>query len=750
MSSKSAEPADIAAVEDPYLTWARGAGHRYLARRDAFDPASGSILIAGEIRSGSTLAQAQAAVTDAGGVLAVRPAHAKRGAFSGELARPTETVCGALLRHAAFVLAEPGMSPACAAPRQAPAAAPAVARKPKKCPQSVVVGVIDGLCGFANERFDAGSSSALDYFWDQGADPGADGRWTRPSEFGYGRQLGPAQLNQMVKDVRAAGGSRVQRAAAERALYGALGHGMPADADWSHGTHVLDTVVSDFADGGAGAPPVSRPGLVYVQLPEVALRDTSGRWCAAYVLDAIAYVLSHAKRDAQVVINLSLGAFAGPHDGSSPLERAIDAIVAGHPDDRLTVVVAAGNAQKVFDDGTGEPRVCHARFTLEAAGGPQLAASRRSRVLVWDIDVPDATESFMELWVPELAQGACAVDVTLQHQTLAGFGTGVVGPGEVGAIPSGKEAMAMVVNATGPGRVPNGDGGMVLIALGHTRDDGGPAAPAGRWTVKVTNRCDRPITVDAWIERRDMPGELAGFRPQYGFADEPVSGATAGAFGTLANGRRTVVVGALDQEQDRQTSQYRYRISEYSASGVQSSPGDCNPRAAFRRQPDVYGVGKRNAGGYLSGSAKELAGTSVAAAQVSAAIACVLAQRASGSARAAGNILDDLQVFARKRQAGPVQAPGGSAGSRASGLGDLLILPPRTEQADGADSASTGAPPQGPGPAARVPMSLKAAGRINGLAVPPPIRTRAGARPRKAGPLMPPGDEAAGGAHPLN
>jgi len=191
--------------------------------------------------------------------------------------------------------------------------------------------------------------------------------------------------------------------------------------------------------------------------------------------------------------------------------------------------------------------------------------------------------------------------------------------------------------------VPNGSGGMVLVALGHTREaQGSPPAPSGQWTVSVTNTCEWPLTIDAWIERRDIPGELRGSRPQYGFVRDGSLTSGQGGLGTLANGRRTIVVGALDPKKfDKDPD----RVSDYSSNGLDCTPGDCNPRGVRRLRPDVYCTGERLASGFFSGSSRSLAGTSIAAAQVTAAIAA-----AQGNSSGNINALDALAKQANSSQ----------------------------------------------------------------------------------------------------
>ena len=182
-----------------------------------------------------------------------------------------------------------------------------------------------------------------------------------------------------------------------------------------------------------------------------------------------------------------------------------------------------------------------------------------------------------------------------------------------------------MVNATGAVAVPNGQCGMALIAVGHTRGTGSAAAPAGRWLITITNPGKDVAAIDAWIERRDVPGELAGYRPQYGFVDAKPSVFTEqSTLGSLANGKASIVVGALELN-----AAGAYQVADYSSRGPSlASAGTVGARARPRPGPDVFAGGRRVAAGFFSGTTKELTGTSVAAAHVTGAIASALAHPA--------------------------------------------------------------------------------------------------------------------------
>jgi Subtilase family len=619
---------------DPYLSWAGLTGYEYLLHgkmgpiRFVLKPRDGHKCA--DIRrlksEGHSKPGKKKVIIERGDAAAYKTAT---GHFVASICDPRSEDLDTLLKLTEFVLAEPGMR-AFDAHRDQTVKPSAPDTKPDtgnsaELKTDLVIGVIDGRCGFANSRFCVSSTesqlkSRIDFFWDQTNNPTGD--WKPAHRFRYGRVLTRDALDRSFGEYFSAERVRAYgtRADAEKALYRALQHDLPADADWSHGTHVLDTILSDYFGHEAVSNEAedTKTGVIYVQLPDEALRDTSARWAASYVLDAIHYILARAHKSANVVVNLSLGAFAGPHDGSSMLERAIDRLIDDHKG-RLAVVVAAGNAGRVVDDGTGQPVACHARVTLGSADGPD---NFKSQHLDWLVDSADRTESFMELWIPELEIDGerASVEVSLQRVDAAtGKEAGpkvVAQPGQCRSKPNKTPAGMAVINATGRFKVPNGRGGMVLVALGHTCGmDGGGASP-GRWRVTVTNRSPWPITVDAWIERRDVPGDLAGYRPQYGFFPGTCGTTAKGTLGSLANGRNTIVVGAVEVGStiDHHTG------SDYSSLGVAGIFGDCNVKSVLRRGPDLLCEGEITAAGFLSGSEKTLAGTSMAAAQVTAAI----------------------------------------------------------------------------------------------------------------------------------
>ena len=270
---------------DPYLVWAERTGYRYLVHGR-----SSPVRLAGRLRENRSLDQAKESVRAVGSDFDAC-AILDTPFFTATLTPVSREACDALLHCASFVLAEPGMraldlpEPSNALASAATSAASPTAQPTAPLEQAVVIGVIDGRGGFANEAFCSGSESRLDRFWDQGAAPPTSPAeesawWSVPTSPHYGRVLDRSALDAIARRTSVAT-KTLQRVEIERAAYRNLGHRPPQDADWSHGTHVLDTVLDELSGDRM------RPGVIYVQLPDAALRDTSARWTAAYVLDAI-------------------------------------------------------------------------------------------------------------------------------------------------------------------------------------------------------------------------------------------------------------------------------------------------------------------------------------------------------------------------------------------------------------------------------------------------------------------------------
>ena len=207
-----------------------------------------------------------------------------------------------------------------------------------------VIAVIDYGCPFAHSSFRTGIASRVRYVWFQDAfalgtqmsslpvvhelDPPIPPAGSSVRRlFPYGRELRPNKIDALLA-------KHLPTAAGEAGCYEEIGYDLMR-AESSHGGHILDIA--------AGWPNPLKPEenardragdakIIFVQFPRAAVGDSSGAAMSVYLLDALRYIDSRVTAEANVSINLSYGTHAGPHDGSSMLERAVDDFMATRSD----------------------------------------------------------------------------------------------------------------------------------------------------------------------------------------------------------------------------------------------------------------------------------------------------------------------------------------------------------------------------------------------------------------------------------
>jgi subtilisin family serine protease len=354
--------------------------------------------------------------------------------------------------------------------------------------KGVVVGVIDWGCDFAHANFrrpDGGTR--LLCLWDQRRGP----HESSPPAFGYGRLF--------------------DRTAIDAALmtadpYAALGYD-PFEIDpagiGTHGTHVLDIAA------GNGSAPGSVPGtapeadLLFVHLKGQDTLDTDTMGDSVSLLEAMRFAID-AAGSGPVVLNMSMGRHGGPHDGSTPVEQAIDEILTESPG--RAIVMSTGN---YFD-----ARV-HSAWRVTQG---------ETADLTWLVRPRNDETAELEVWYS--GRDRLAFELIDPHG-------GHIGPlllGEdlvVGAEP-------VLVSAYHRAHDPNnGDHHLAVFVW--------PEAPIGRWTVRMTGETVEDGRVDAWIERDDATSQ-SRFP-----AEQAVRQITTN---TICNGHLPIVVGAYGFGQD--------------------------------------------------------------------------------------------------------------------------------------------------------------------------------------------------------
>lgn len=345
-----------------------------------------------------------------------------------------------------------------------------------------VVGIIDDSIGFLNRRFRrADGSTRFDALWIMhndtlAGDPGP----CLPST------ISGIKLNRAHIDLRLASGR------SEEALYRQVNNGLygPATRHGTafhagHGTHVLD-----MAAGAEPGDPMSNVPIIGVQLPPSSIGETSGAALNPDIMRGLDWIITRALQMPgrfPLVINLSLGALAGPQDGTSVIENWIRSEIrryhfysGGAP---IRIVIAYGNAHK-------------ARLIANAPLDPGAEVQ-----LDWHILPDDATKSVLELRTARGQSGQLTLDLVAPD---GGVPLSLVQwpvPGVVLQYMTPLGVAADVEAAT------EAQFDLVSIAVAPTtRADPRPLACSGIWKLTLRNTGATPATVLLKVQRDDTPG----------------------------------------------------------------------------------------------------------------------------------------------------------------------------------------------------------------------------------------------------
>lgn len=504
--------------------------------------------------------------------------------------------------------------------------------------KSVVIGVIDDGIAFAHERFRTDAGTRIEYWWLQ------DGHYIGPtSSVSTGCELTKGEIDNRLNGCTSGGVLDEELFYASVGLID-FGQDRHKTAAWraAHGTHVMDV-----ACGFDAVPPRYDRPIVAVQLPVGVTADTSGGNLFPYVAVAMDYIVDRANALAgdgpplPLVINLSYGLIAGPHDGTSDLERHIDELVARRPN--TSVVLPAGN---------NFLSRCHAQVSFPALD--------RVEELHWRVIPDDQTPSYLEIWLPrrELLDGE---QIKLQVVPPSGYNPSPwidEDPSVVHEWGTAPNVHAQVVYRP---PMPPAMRGSFLISLKPTisLDSTQPIAPAGAWRVRMRNMSLGPLElVHAWIQRDDsLHGHpLRGRQSYFDDArykcvddagrliesDDPASPVKReGTINAIATGAKSIVMGGFLRKQRL--------AARYSSSG--QKPGLSPP---LIRGPDAMAASEDSrdahhgvlAAGTRSGSVVAMGGTSVAAPAIARWIADELAAGNSGDRPAVQNraVADDIYL----------------------------------------------------------------------------------------------------------
>ena len=462
---------------------------------------------------------------------------------------------------------------------------------------SDAIAVVDDGCCLAHENFRSpGGLSRFLIVWDQSPDEGVDEHWSQYKDIGpvvsYGVEIGGKGLEDALKLLDGSGQYP------ERAFY----DDVLKRPKWGrkgriHGAGVLDLVA------GPRVYPQPRPvlPLIFVQLPEQTVDDTSGGSLGNYVIDAARYVAARTPKLVQdeetwkATVNISLGSIAGPHDGSTITELALDELVDKYAP-HVRIVMAAGNTCGLHVHST--QRVSRSK-------------PARFRVMVAPCNL---RASFVEVWIRD---GVDALTFKVSDPVTARQCDGMAelrpGTARVLRRESGDVvAAAILCKQVAQGQV----GTMLLLAISPTTmqpDKPTPLAEYGVWEIEATSSVDHEIVLEAWVERNDTVIEPRRAQQSHFIGNDALDPDSEdvndrSTLSSIANGQRPVVVGAY--------SVFPGEVTSYSANGPVLGQPD-------RTVPEIYGpsdwsswrTGMRVTGFY-SGSRSRLSGTSAAAPRV--------------------------------------------------------------------------------------------------------------------------------------
>ena len=109
---------------------------------------------------------------------------------------------------------------------------------------------------------------------------------------------------------------------------------------FGHGTHIAGIAASSGQATGNYTGVAPEASIIFVKSGNQVCNGSSWTFDDANILDGINYIIKKSRQlGRRAVINLSLGGNIGGHDGTDPLEQALDAFVR----DGTPIVVAAGN-----------------------------------------------------------------------------------------------------------------------------------------------------------------------------------------------------------------------------------------------------------------------------------------------------------------------------------------------------------------------------------------------------------------------
>lgn len=232
-----------------------------------------------------------------------------------------------------------------------------------------------------------------------------------------------------------------------------------------HGTHVAGTAV-----GNGKARPLGKYAGVAPEADIIVIKGGDSSFLDTRIIDALTYLKTlSATLGKPIVLNLSVGSLFGPHDGTRPMELAIDnftATAAGR-----AVTISAGN-----EGGSNK----HNQFNLTANQSAAVSFS-----------------------VPAITSGSDVFTYRVYANTNGNISATLTTPGN-GSVTatSGQTVNRNVVNDNFTVVMTNGiDPGNnnTYVDVAVTRNGSNAASPAGNYVLTISNNSSSAIRFDGWL-----------------------------------------------------------------------------------------------------------------------------------------------------------------------------------------------------------------------------------------------------------
>ncbi|HEY7115648.1 MAG TPA: S8 family serine peptidase, partial [Tepidisphaeraceae bacterium] len=256
-----------------------------------------------------------------------------------------------------------------------------------------------------------------------------------------------------------------------------------------------------------------------------------------------------------LVVNVSLGTNRGAHDGSTPLEKAIDMHVAARAHSAL--VVSAGNDGNTNFHTKGDVPKNNGTFDV------------KFKVVLFDVGV-----RYIEVWYP--AGGRLNAKIIADNTVLVPISgahpDGVLPPDEGQVVLRAQEDGALIAVDSATAIPDNGDNRILITFNAGAR-------PPGDWTLQLINPTGAAISFHAWIDPNEAPP--AEKAPRF---TNPTSDVT---LSIPATAHQAIAVAAFKNREDCCDCFFTGDIADF------SSRGPVRKDANHNEKPNITAPGKQ-------------------------------------------------------------------------------------------------------------------------------------------------------------